>query len=94
MPDHAAEPLDEPHARAADRTGQVAEFQMRMGVDQARHDGRLAQVFDRHVARRAADGNNPALGNGHRGVAQGRPGHGKDPAGPQAPRRMRLGRRT
>ena len=59
-----------------------------MGVDQARHDGHVAQVFDRHVARRAADGNNPALENGHRGIAQGRPGHGKDPAGPQAPRRI------
>ena len=64
--------------------GQVAEFQVRMGVDQARHDGHLAQVFDRHVRRRSADGDDPALGDRHRGVAQGRPGHGKDPAGPQA----------
>ena len=88
MPNHAAEPLDEPHARAADGIGQIAEFQVRMGVDQARHDGRLAQVFDRRVARRTADGDNPALGNGYRGVAQRRPGHGKDPAGQQTPRRM------
>ena len=51
LPDHVAEPLDEPHARAADRAGQIAEFQVRMGVDQSRHDGHLAQVFGRHVAR-------------------------------------------
>ena len=38
---HSTNPIPPP--RTADRAGQVAEFQMRMGVDQARHDGCLAQ---------------------------------------------------
>lgn len=91
MPDHAAEPLDEPYARKADRTGQIAEFQMCMGVDQSGHDGHLAQVFDRHIVWRTADSDNPALGNGYGGVAKGWPGYGKDPTGPQTSRRRDVG---
>ena len=60
---------------------------MRMGVDQARHDGRLAQVFDRHVVRRAADGDDPALGMVTAASPSGGPATGKT----QRARRLRVG---
>ena len=43
---HPAKPIDEADARLAQRRRQVAEIEMRVGVDQSRQDRHVAQVAD------------------------------------------------
>ena len=65
---HASQPIGHADARPPDRTGQVAEFQVRMGVHQARNQGHVAEILDRHTVRRTAHRHDPARGDCHCGV--------------------------
>ena len=87
MLDHTPQPIDHAHAGPADRFGQVAEFQVRMGVHQARHECHVAQVFDGRNIGRVPDLNNATIRDRYERVFQRRAGYRKDPSGPQTARR-------
>ena len=79
--DDLADPIDKPHAPATQRLGQVAELQVRVGIDQPREDGDVAQVLDRGARRRLAHGHDPPRLDGHGAVGERIAGDREDPSG-------------
>ena len=85
MIDDAANPIGERHARRPERTRQIAEIEMRVGVDQPGQHGDVAQVLDlarRRVSRPTATIRSPV--DRHRAVGNRLADDGKDVAGFEA----------
>ncbi len=60
--DDLADPIDEADPPPAQRRRHVAQIEVRVGVDQARQDGHVAQVHDPAAGRARADGRDPLAG--------------------------------
>ena len=79
--DDLANPLGQSDPLSPQRRRDVAEVEVTVGVDQARQNGDVAQVFDPAAGRGGADAHDPPVDDGHRAVGQRRGRGGKEEAG-------------
>ena len=68
MVDDASKPLGKRHPGRSERPGQVAQVEMRVGVDQSRQQGDVAQVLDLTRGLLAAHGDDVFSRDRHRAV--------------------------